>query len=281
MGQLSSVAGTNTITASNTNLGAYATGMSVRFIPANSNTGATTLNINSLGAKNVFVHGAACVGGELKSGVPVVVEYDGTQFNVLGAGLDGFASQNANVVLCGPSSGAATAPAFRTLVTADISGLQSVLGTPIVSTSGTSIDFTGIPSWAKKITINLTGVSLSGTANIYIQLGDSGGVETSGYNVAGASIANGGTGSVATTASAFNIPVGAAAAGISGSLILTLENAGTFNWCAQGVFGRSDANSISWCAGSKATSTALDRVRVTTSNGTDTFDAGEINILYE
>jgi hypothetical protein len=83
---LSSVSGTNTVTGSATPTpSAYATGQSFEFIPAVTNTGATTLNVSSLGAKNVFANGAACVGGELVANVPVRVKYDGTQFNILGA----------------------------------------------------------------------------------------------------------------------------------------------------------------------------------------------------
>lgn len=83
---LTAVAGTNTITATGPNsLTAYATGKIAKFIPAATNTGATTINISSLGAKNVFYSGAACVGGELKINVPVQIYYDGTQFNILGA----------------------------------------------------------------------------------------------------------------------------------------------------------------------------------------------------
>lgn len=81
---LTAVAGTNTVTATApATMAAYATGQEFTFLPAVTNTGATTLNINSIGAKNVFAFGAACIGGELKASVPVRVQYDGTQFNVL------------------------------------------------------------------------------------------------------------------------------------------------------------------------------------------------------
>lgn len=80
---LTSIAGTNTITATAAiTMTAYASGQSFRFIPANTNIGATTLNLNSIGAKNIFSGGAACVGGEIIASVPVVVIYDGTQFNL-------------------------------------------------------------------------------------------------------------------------------------------------------------------------------------------------------
>jgi len=82
---LTSPAGTNTITATAPlSLTAYAAGQTFRFIPANTNTGATTLNINSIGAKNIFRNGAALLGGEIVASGPVEVFYDGTQFQLIG-----------------------------------------------------------------------------------------------------------------------------------------------------------------------------------------------------
>lgn len=85
---LSSVAGTNTITATCAGLTAYFTGEVHSFIPANANTGATTINITSLGAKNIFRNGLALVAGELKKNQPVVIQYDGTQFNIVSTGAN-------------------------------------------------------------------------------------------------------------------------------------------------------------------------------------------------
>ena len=98
---LTSVSGTNTVTATLATAGsvtfgptALSSGMRFRLIPANSNTGATTLNITSpnggsaLGAKNIFLNGAALVGYELRKNCPVIVDYDGTQFNII-AGAHG------------------------------------------------------------------------------------------------------------------------------------------------------------------------------------------------
>jgi len=83
------IAGTNTITGVLTPaLTAYTAGQTFRFVPANDNSGATTINIDSLGAKNIFANGAACVGGEIKQNVPIAIFYDGTQFNILGFASD-------------------------------------------------------------------------------------------------------------------------------------------------------------------------------------------------
>jgi hypothetical protein len=87
-GYLTGVAGTNTITATGpTSLSAYAAGQRFWFIPANDNTGATTIAITgatALSAKNIFCGGAACAGGEIQQNVPCLIIYDGTQFNIVG-----------------------------------------------------------------------------------------------------------------------------------------------------------------------------------------------------
>lgn len=92
---LTGTAGTNTITATGpASMSAYATGQLFRFIPANTNTGATTINItqsgaSALGAKNIFAHGAACIGSEIIANVPAYIMYDGTQFNLINPQLGG------------------------------------------------------------------------------------------------------------------------------------------------------------------------------------------------
>lgn len=83
---IGSIAGTNTITGNTTPaLTAYTAGQTFRFIPAATNTGATTINIDSLGAKNIFARGVACVGNEIVISVPCEIMYDGTQFNIIGS----------------------------------------------------------------------------------------------------------------------------------------------------------------------------------------------------
>lgn len=149
-------------------------------------------------------------------------------------------------------------------------------GTAVASTSGTSIDFTGIPAGTKQIDIMFASVSTSGTSNPLIQLGDSGGVEITGYlgsNFDGVTIVGG-------IVDGFRIPTANAAASMHGLITLRLLNAATFSWVASGTIGRSDGNGITFFSGSKILSAELDRVRITTVNGTDTFDAGVINITY-
>ena len=150
------------------------------------------------------------------------------------------------------------------------------------STSGTSIDFTSIPSWVKRITVMFNGVSTSGTSAKIIQLGDSGGVETSSYTGTGTVVGNGSGTSTAMSSGYFASQASAATDVLSGQATISLLDSATNTWSYSGVFGQSTATAIIyWAGGAKSLSATLDRVRITTVNGTDTFDAGTINILYE
>ena len=151
-------------------------------------------------------------------------------------------------------------------------------GTAVASTSGTSIDFTSIPSWVKKITVMLAGVSTSGTSNLQIQLG-AGSVTTTGYISSASVVAT----AVASTTSTSGLLLEggsshSAAETFSGSATITLLASNT--WVMQSVLGRNAALTVLG-GGSIALGGTLDRVRITTANGTDTFDAGSINIMYE
>ena len=157
---------------------------------------------------------------------------------------------------------------------ANTGGTLITSGTAVASTSGTSIDFTGIPSWVKRITVMLNGVSLSGTANIHVQIG-SGSVTTSGYTGGSSRAA-----SVVDSTSAFIFVQNNSAANVYSGVMTIVAMSSTL-YAAQGtsISSASDAATVS--AGNVTLGGALDRVRVTTSNGTDTFDAGSINILWE
>jgi hypothetical protein len=163
------------------------------------------------------------------------------------------------------------------------SGLVS--GTSQASTSGTSIDFTGIPSWVKRITVMFQGVSTSGTSPLQMQIG-AGSIVNTGYVGTAGGVGN--TGNVMTVISftaGFGVVHAFTAADqvCSGSIVLTLLNAATGLWSSFGVISLAPGSftGISSSGGSKTLSGTLDRVRITTVNGTDTFDAGSINILYE
>lgn len=154
------------------------------------------------------------------------------------------------------------------------------LGTPVATTSGTAIDFTGIPSGTKRIIISFVGVSANANSNWIIQIGDSGGIETTGYLGSGSTWNNAATPTVTNFTTGFGIITASAANVWHGSVILTLENSSTNTWVASGNLSLSNTTSFGATSGSKSTSAVLDRVRLTTVS-TDTFDAGEINIQYE
>jgi hypothetical protein len=148
-------------------------------------------------------------------------------------------------------------------------------GTAVASTSGTSIDFTGIPSWVKRITVMLSGVSTNGSSLIQVQIG-SGSVTTSGYGSFFST--NGLSGTI--TSGFYTSYRGDATNALRGNVVIT--NISTNNYVAMGIAGGGGgSNDVTSSCGSVSLSGTLDRVRLTTVNGTDTFDAGTINILYE
>jgi len=149
--------------------------------------------------------------------------------------------------------------------------------TAVASTSGTSINFTSIPSWVERITVMFNGVSTSGTSNHLIQLG-SGSVTSSGYTSLGLRLVNAASPSSATSAAGFILgDIASASAAIVGHMVIT--NISGNIWVASGYGSYGAGGFIN--GGSISLAGVLDRVRITTINGTDTFDAGSINILYE
>ena len=151
-----------------------------------------------------------------------------------------------------------------------------VSGTAVASTSGTSIDFTGIPSWVKRVTVMFSGVSTSGTSHVLIQIG-AGSVETSSYN---STTFYSATTSVNTISSTSGFILATATAADTKSGLIQIALLGSNIWIASGWCKTSTTTSAS-TMGDKTLSGTLDRIRITTVSGTDAFDAGTINILYE
>jgi hypothetical protein len=156
-----------------------------------------------------------------------------------------------------------------------------VSGTAQNSTSGTSIDFTGIPSWVKRVTVMLRGTSTSGTSRYLVQLGTSSGVITTGYiaNVTDSRSTATAAGATSTAGFVVTADNSSAAYLYSGTIFLTIFTGNV--WVSSGILGESTGVRSSVSSGDVALSGTLDRVRITTVNGTDTFDAGSINILME
>ena len=155
-------------------------------------------------------------------------------------------------------------------------GTGPTLGTPVASTSGTSITFTGVPSGTKKITFMFDAVSTNGSSDMVLTIGDAGGLETSGY-LAGAGDEAGSNHATAN----FLVTRGLAAGNtISGSITLSLENSTSFTWCSQGIVQNASQEMV-YNGGRKSLSAELTQISLTTAGGSDTFDAGEVNISYE
>ena len=194
--------------------------------------------------------------------MPITINGSGTVTGISAGGL--------------PDDSIVTADIANGAVTQAKRSEQLTLGTAQASTSGTSIDFTGIPSWVKRVTVMFDGISTNGSSNLLIQLGDSGGVETSGY-VSGSTQSNSAT--VQTSTAGFVLTSGS----IAGSTYIGNILLGYFGnnlWICNGVLWNTGSAGHT-NGGNKTLSDTLDRIRITTVNGTDTFDAGSINILYE
>ena len=199
------------------------------------------------------------------------------------SGTDGISTPP--VIIQGSTSGGITlaAPAVagsntQTLVAATGTLAPLIAGTAVASTSGTSIDFTGIPSWVKRITVMFSGVSTNGTSVVLIQLGSTT-FSTSGYTATGLGSS---TTALATSnyTTGFGIADSTAAASVySGQIIIS--NISSNVWVASYVMTRGTQQIATGAGVSPSLAGVLDRVRITTVNGTDTFDAGSINILYE
>lgn len=168
--------------------------------------------------------------------------------------------------------------ATQTLTNKTIQGGAITSGTSVASTSGTSIDFTGLPSWIKRLTVMLNGVSqnTNGANPFVFRLGTSSGLVATGY--VGAQGYVGGTPAATVMNTGFEIYEDTAANLYSG--LLTITALGNNVWVASGVFGMTQGYTIQ-IGGSISLGATLTQIRFTTINGTNTFDAGSINILYE
>jgi hypothetical protein len=224
---------------------AYAAGQQFRFIAGSSNTGAVTVNVSGLGAKSITKNGtAALTVGDIIAGMIVTVTYDGTRFVMLRNRIQALGSQSA---------------------------------------SGTSIDLT-FPSGIRRITVFFFNISTNGTSPLLVQIGDSGGIETSSYASASTLTVSGGATAGQNSTAGYILASVLAANVLQGKVIL--DNADNDlsgqTWMASGILMRLAGNSeVMTMAGIKVLSAELTTVRITTVNGTDTFDGGIFLATYE
>lgn len=146
------------------------------------------------------------------------------------------------------------------------------------STGATAYDFTGIPSWAKRITVMFAGVSTNGTNNPLVQIGTSSGIESTGYVSTSASVTNAAATTASNNTTGFVMRSAAAVNIISGQMSISLI--GNNLWVSSHA-AKNDTNTTLAGSGDKTLAGILDRIRITTVGGTDTFDAGSVNIMWE
>ena len=162
----------------------------------------------------------------------------------------------------------------RAVTAAGFRSANIILDTAVASTSGTNVDFASVPSWAKRVTVMLDAVSTNGTSFLLVQVG-AGSIQSSGYT-ASSTI---GTGVSTSTAGFIAYPGAVAAATTTG--VLVLQSMGSNKWTVMSIACPTTTTAAAMGVGVVTLSGALDRVRVTAANGTDTFDAGSINISWE
>jgi hypothetical protein len=153
------------------------------------------------------------------------------------------------------------------------------------STSGTSVEFTSIPSWVKRITVMFQGVSTNGTNALQVQIGTGGSATISGY--LGGYI----QGSSASAATLAGLTTGffvgnptLANATFQGSLVITLLSSSANTWTCTGNIADSTNQRFWPSSGSVSLGGSLNYLRIigsATGSPSDTFDAGTINILFE
>jgi hypothetical protein len=152
------------------------------------------------------------------------------------------------------------------------------LQSSVATTSGTSIDLTGVPAGVKRLTVIFNEVSVNAASRMIVQLGDSGGVETSGY--AGSAWTSNTTNSVysngfiviSNTTTSYKF---------TGAIVFNLQNISAFTWNASGVGGFSGTSGGTTTGGAKSLSSELTQLRLTSESGSAVFDSGSITISWE
>jgi hypothetical protein len=178
-------------------------------------------------------------------------------------------TQIATTAFVSAATAAATANALPVLLTA-----QNCAG---LSTIG----FTGIPAWAKRVTLMLYDVSVTtNSVSILVQLGTSSGYETSAYESGSVRVANGGSVTYANASNGLLLYNFFGSEVLSGIFSISLVS-GNIWVSTHSANAESTTSLIVTGSGKKALSGTLDRIRIATNNGADLFDSGTINVLFE
>jgi hypothetical protein len=172
--------------------------------------------------------------------------------------------------------------ASKALTAATHAASKIIIGTQQNTTSGTAINFSSVvPSWAKRVTVMFRGVSTSGVSNYQVRLGTSGGIVSSGYSSYFGYLVNDVNANTASGTAGFGIINDNAANALHGSMTLTLMDAASNVWVQSHAIGDIGGGAVKHGGGSVALAGVLTSIQITTVNGTDTFDAGTVNIAWE
>lgn len=269
-------------------LGTYSSANTLTRTTVYSSSNAGSAVTFSAGTKNVFITMVASRSPQLNAsgnvtdlGTPTSVNLTNATNLPLASGVSG------TLPTANGGLGASVSPttAGNVLFTADgsvWSSTQKIARGTSVSASGTSVSFTGLPAWVKRITVMLNGISLSGTSYVQIQLGTSGGFVTSGYSsgVAALTSAGAGLGAVAVTTGFYTTGSTTQTDTASGVYFISNLSGNIWSYAGTGVRTGNVATYFN-SAAPLSLGGALTQVRISSGNGTDTFDAGSVNILYE
>lgn len=286
----------------------YTAGLAYAVKIANTNTGASTLNVNGLGAKNiVYVDGSVMASNALPIGAVVLVIYDGSNFILANiaptTSTAGISALTGDVTASGSGSVTATiqSNAVTTTKIADNNVTYAKISTSSIATaseiqtatasklvdaaqllsalrpysttttlSGTDAPFTSIPSGVRRIVLNFSGASTSGTGLLSIEIGDSGGYETSGY--VGAVFRDGGS---ASFSASFLVTSTTVAGDVyDGVIELYRGDSSTNTWHIRGTLSATTGPFVHVSTGTKSLTAELDRLRVVA--GGNSWDAGKI-----
>jgi hypothetical protein len=164
------------------------------------------------------------------------------------------------------------------IATASVQGALQHL--PSITLSGVSTDLTGIPTWAKRLTLVFNNIKTSGASSLLIVLGTPSGVDGSHYFSYATAVVPPTTLAVAQTSNGISIgsPGGAASALVA---LLTITRFDGFAWAYTGSSSNTSSSNGVFITGLKGMSESLTRVRITTVSGADTFTAGSVSLIYE
>lgn len=147
------------------------------------------------------------------------------------------------------------------------------------TTTGTSISFTGIPTWATRVTVVFNGVSTDSTSPLLVKLGTIAGISSTNYLTTAARLESTGT-TVNSSTAGFIIDSNLAADVVCGTLTITCVDPANYVYVGNHT-GKASTTAVLMGGGKSTLGNLMNQLSITTVSGTANFDAGSINVLYE